>query len=244
MIAALNPVETEPPRASSPPSAELSEQEAARRQQRMWNLPNFLTMLRLVFAVMLFMILGWTAELPLASSEASAPPSFLYDGALLLKIGFAIFLLAAISDTLDGQIARAWQLETDFGRIADPFADKVIICGSFVLLTPFEEIPVAPWMVVVVLGREFLVNGIRGFAESRGVKFGADWSGKLKMLSQCVAVASAVFFLGVWIRAGAEPPRWATIFLPAAVYGAVGLTVISGVLYVARARRALAGQPA
>jgi len=202
-----------------------------------WNLPNALTLSRLALGFVFFAILGWSGQL--LATETANSSSFLHDPSLLLKIGFAVFIVAAVTDTLDGQIARAWQLETDFGRIADPFADKVIICGAFVFLSGFEHFAVKPWMVVVILAREFLVNGIRGFAESRGVKFGADKSGKAKMFAQCVAVASSVFYLGVWRAAGLEAPMWAEVTVQTSVWLAVALTIVSGLLYIGRARSVL-----
>lgn len=207
-------------------------------KKRWWNLPNALTLSRLVLGFVFFALLGWSGKL--MATEGALPESFFYDAPSLLRTGFVIFLIAAITDTLDGQIARAWQLETDFGRIADPFADKVIICGAFVFLSGFPESYIRPWMVVVVLAREFLVNGIRGFAESRGVKFGADKSGKAKMFAQCVAVGVAVFYLGAWPATNSEAPAWADILFRVSTYLAVGLTIFSGMLYIGRARRVLA----
>ena len=196
----------------------------------LWNLPNSLTMLRLALSVVLFTILWWSPELTPAAAK-----DLLSDPWIMLHTAFAIFIVAAITDIVDGQVARRYKQETDFGRIADPFADKIIVCGCFVLLTSYPEGGVQPWMAVVILAREFLVNGIRSYAESRGIAFPADRVGKMKMLSQCIAVGSILFYLGHWPRAGLPAPAWAWWTITLSLWGAVIVTILSGVLYVKRA---------
>src|SRR5207248_6183850 len=140
---------------------------------------------RLVLAAGLFVILhliGWAQGADAPTSEFAR--TILSRRSLLLNLGAAIFVLAAISDVLDGQIARAWNLTTDFGRIADPFADKVIVSGAFLFLVPIAGSGVSAWMVAVIVARESLVDGIRGFAEGRGIAFPASFWGKAKMFLQ------------------------------------------------------------
>lgn len=196
------------------------------------NLPNLITGSRLLMAVALFVILGLIGE------SRGATGGFLAQVAagerLLLKVCLVIFVAAGITDILDGHIARRWGLQTDFGRIVDPFADKVIVCGAFVLLVPLPESRVPAWTVVVILARELLVDGIRGFAESRGVAFPALVSGKVKMLSQCVCV-SWVFGAMSILRDHA----WAQTTSLVMVLVVAAITVASGIDYLLHARRVL-----
>ncbi len=216
------------------------------------NLPNALTVLRLLLCFAFFGILifangrlllpidgdgalawrGWPAALRAVHAElhASGPEQGL---ALLFDIAFAIFLLAAITDTLDGQIARRWGLETDFGRIADPFVDKIMIIGALVLLMPLT-VYIAGWMVVLVLARELLVSGIRGFAESRGVAFKTSFWGKTKMVSQTAFVGAAILYVG-----HPDVAWWRTFLYLPLLWLAIGTTVLSGLVYLAGARRVL-----
>ena len=124
-----------------------------------------------------------------------------YDLALLF------FLLASVSDFLDGWWARRFKQITVFGRIMDPFADKFLICGVFVCLVAIPELTsdkannypawlmLQPWMVVVIVGRELLVTSLRAFVEGTGGDFSAKWIGKMKMGLQCVAVILALLYL-------------------------------------------------
>lgn len=197
------------------------------------NLPNLITGGRLVLAVVLFVILGlidadhrrsgWIFDQVFEARER-----------LLLNVCLVIFVTAAISDILDGTIARRWGLQTDFGRIVDPFADKVIVCGAFVLLIPFQGAQIASWMVVVILARELLVDGLRGFAEAKGVAFPAMVSGKLKMVIQSVCLTWIFFALA---NLPGEP--WANTLTQVLVWSTLAITVFSGLQYVAHARRVL-----
>jgi CDP-diacylglycerol--glycerol-3-phosphate 3-phosphatidyltransferase len=113
---------------------------------------------------------------------------------MLLQSAFWLFVVVAASDVLDGWLARRFHLESTFGRIADPFVDKVLVLGAMVFLAvmPWSRAWFPAWIVVVVLAREFLITGLRGYVESRGARFPADWFGKVKMFSQCLAVGIVV----------------------------------------------------
>ena len=148
------------------------------------NIPNILTLLRILFAIIVFTLIGLRH----------------YDQALLF------FVLASLTDFLDGWWARHFKQITIFGRIMDPFADKFLICGVFVCLVAIPELTadkagypawlmLQPWMVIVIIGRELLVTSLRAFVESAGGDFSAKWLGKLKMVLQCVAVIFALFYL-------------------------------------------------
>jgi CDP-diacylglycerol--glycerol-3-phosphate 3-phosphatidyltransferase len=151
------------------------------------------------------------------------------EGVLLLDVAIAVFMLAAASDFLDGYLARKWKMISTFGRIADPFVDKVFICGSFIFLIPISPL-VQPWYVVVIIMREFLVSGLRSFLESRGVAFGAGMGGKLKMVFQSVTVPFVLFYRAHFL--GSRPLRVTAIILLAAT---LLLTITSTTSYVRRA---------
>jgi CDP-diacylglycerol--glycerol-3-phosphate 3-phosphatidyltransferase len=198
------------------------------------NLPNLITAGRLVLALVLFVILALIDQAQ-GSPDADSIGSLVKGHERLwLQVAFVIFVVAAISDILDGQIARRWGLQTDFGRIVDPFADKVIVCGAFVQLVPLRGAQVASWMVVLILARELLVDGLRGFAEAKGVKFPAIWSGKLKMVAQSVCLSWILLALAEWPGA-----PWAERVSLATIWIALAVTLISGGQYVAHARSVL-----
>ncbi len=212
-------------------------------------LPNLITGGRLLLAVALFVLLTALLHAQEATAVAlAAGPGVGPDAAaggplaglalgrerLLLNVSLAIFVAAGISDILDGQIARRWGLQTDFGRIVDPFADKVVVCGVFVLLVPLQGAQVSPWMVVVILARELLVDGLRGFAEAKGVAFPAIWSGKAKMLLQSVCLGWILFTL-----ANLPAAPWAARLAQALLAATLAVTVVSGAQYVLHAWRGL-----
>lgn len=200
---------------------------AAQPAAAMFNLPNQLTTLRLILSVVLFVVIAWQYYL----------------------LATALFLVAAGTDWLDGYLARRYGLVTTLGRILDPFADKVIICGTFVFLAAEPAMTRVPlglraWMVVVILGRELLVTALRGFIEQQGGDFSARTSGKLKMVLQCAAAAICLYYLS-YRDSAADPqalpaaPSWVWIALVGSVWAAVVLTIYSGVVYVHAAIRML-----
>ena len=143
--------------------------------------PNRITGLRFVGALALFGILA----LHVADGASDLPA---HRG--MIQAAFWLFIATAASDVLDGWLARRGNQITAFGRIADPFVDKVLVLGAMVFLAvmPWSRRWFPAWIVVVILAREFLVTGIRGYVESLGLQFPADWFGKVKMVTQCSAV--------------------------------------------------------
>jgi CDP-diacylglycerol---glycerol-3-phosphate 3-phosphatidyltransferase len=146
------------------------------------------------------------------------------------------FLVAAGTDWLDGYFARKYGQVTTLGRILDPFADKVIICGAFIYLLSIPQMAKVPlglraWMVVVIVGRELLVTALRSFLEDRGSDFSAQRSGKLKMVLQCIAAGTALFYLAYFTRTGLEP-TWLRLTLVVSTWSAVVLTAYSGIIYI------------
>lgn len=169
---------------------------------------------------------------------------------------FALFVLTAGTDSLDGYIARKRGEVSVFGRIADPFVDKLLVLGSMVFLIgiPGMAWVVPPWTVAVVLARELLVTALRGAVEGAGGNFQAGLWGKAKMAAQCLAIGAALLHgagvafvrrplddFGFGDGAVAVQPVWCLARL-ISVLAAV-LTVASGIEYTARALRALRTAP-
>jgi len=168
--------------------------EAPPTRESIWNIPNQLTIARLVLSVVFFVLLALETH-----------GTFLFGGIKpILNVAVAVFVLAVVTDFLDGYLARKWELTSTFGRIADPFADKIVVCGGFVMLTGVARELVEPWFAVVIMFREFLVSGLRSFLESRGVAFGAAWSGKVKMLVQSITIPLVILYEANFATASAE----------------------------------------
>jgi len=177
-------------------------------------------------------------------------------GRLLLNIAFVLYIIAGITDVLDGYFARKWNLTSAFGRILDPVMDKILVVGGFIMLAgpnfamtsgaADADLPgwltggmasgVQAWMVVVILGREFLVSGVRGYSESQGMKFPATPAGKIKMFVQSFAICTALYQ-----QANVDVAMWAVWMKVICVWLAVIVTVSSGVSYIAKAKGLLMG---
>ncbi len=199
------------------------------------NLPNLITIARLVLAVILVVLLGTVDHFrDLIEAGVLTKQDNAAQERLLLNVSVVILGLAAFSDWLDGQIARRWELQTDFGRIVDPFADKVTVCGTFVMLVPLSGSQVSAWMVVVILARELLVDGLRGFAESRGVKFPSMYAGKVKMFVQSICLGWILLTLANW-----QGLAWAEWTAFALIYATIAITLYSGAGYLFHARKVL-----
>ena len=142
------------------------------------NLPNYITLSR-IFAVP---ILIWVL-----SSHLFAGP----DGRREI-IASALFIAASITDGIDGWLARKRGQITTLGMLLDPLADKLMVTAAFVTLVQFNPKLVPAWIAVIVIGREFLVSGLRAIAASEGFTIEASDLGKLKMVTQIVAVVAAI----------------------------------------------------
>lgn len=201
------------------------------------HVPNLLTGARLVLAVVFFVMLSfYQYERP--------------GRQVLLNIAFIIYAVALATDFLDGYLARLWKVEGVFGRVVDPFVDKILVLGSFAFFAGKNFIipvdvhtmvvktitGVTPAMVIVLLGRELLVTTLRGMAESSGQSFGAEWSGKVKMVIQSITILAILVFVNYlevlkqhhW----EEPVRWIRDIF---IWATVAVTVLSGMAYVQKA---------
>ncbi|HEY6563590.1 MAG TPA: CDP-diacylglycerol--glycerol-3-phosphate 3-phosphatidyltransferase [Pirellulaceae bacterium] len=195
------------PRPTEAPSAPAGD-------SSVWNIPNRITMARLFLSLLVFCALhvesyGWAAIL---------------------------FVVAVGTDFVDGYLARRWNQVSQFGRIVDPLADKVVICGVYIFLAARSDSLVAPWMAVVVMVRELVVTVIRSFLEQHGRDFSATWAGKLKMVLQSVA-AVASLWLTHGYASGTAVPRWLPSFTQGALWIAIAMTIYSGAMYIPAALR-------
>ena len=177
------------------------------RRPPVFNLPNQLTAARFVLGVILFALIEYALWIPC----------------------ILIFALAALTDWLDGYLARKQGLTSTLGRNLDPLVDKVLICGAFIFLIPATGSGVYAWMVTVIVSRELIITSLRSFLENRGASFGADWLGKIKMVLQCAALFAIFLALEVPQR---EPLIWAR---DALIYAMLAATALSGLQYLWRA---------
>ncbi len=138
------------------------------------NVPNYLTLSRIVLTFVIMALL-FTRDFVLAC------------------VAFLLFVLACATDFLDGWVARKKGLISDFGKIMDPLADKVLVVGLFLTFVQLQL--VGAWVVVVIIVREFLITGMRVFALRRGVVLAAENAGKHKTVSQMAAILSILVFL-------------------------------------------------
>lgn len=132
------------------------------------NLPNKLTMLRVIMIPFFIVFL----LIPITP----------YDK----WIALAIFILASLTDLLDGKIARKYNLVTNFGKFMDPLADKLLVCSALICLIELDKIPA--WMVIIIIAREFIISGFRLVASDNGVVIAASYWGKFKTTFQMAAV--------------------------------------------------------
>jgi CDP-diacylglycerol--glycerol-3-phosphate 3-phosphatidyltransferase len=140
-------------------------------------------------------------------------------------IAAAVFALAALTDGLDGYIARRRQQVTTFGKLMDPLADKLLVVAALISLVSLDRL--AAWVAMVIIARELAVTGLRAVAVERGVVISASWMGKAKTLLQVAAIICLIAF---------DPaPTWVDVLL----YVAVAMTVISGADYFFGLRRRL-----
>ena len=158
------------------------------------NLPNKLTILR-VFMIPLFIIFLMTS----------------LGGSFHNKIAGVIFILASLTDTLDGYLARKNNEVTVFGKFMDPLADKLLVCSALICLTDLHRIP--SWIVIIIVAREFIISGFRLVAAEKGVVIAASYWGKIKTVVQMLMVILMVFNLGGPFRIVEQVLMWAALIL-------------------------------
>lgn len=202
----------------APESPAVAEVDAPSRSPgRFWNVPNTLSVSRLGLAAVVFAAIsaewyGWA---------------------------FGLFVVAAVSDWLDGYFARLLNQDTPLGRQLDPLVDKVIVCGVYIYLAAIPGTGVYPWMVAAIVVRELLIQGLRSLLEGQGQAFGAKMVGKLKTLFQCLSLSSVLYIL--WMG---EVDRNLILLRDVFTWSAVGLTIYSGAAYLWGAGPALRNEAA
>ena len=174
------------------------------------NLPNKLTLLRafLIPFFVLFMLAEITGD---------------YDK----YIAVSIFIIASLTDMLDGKIARKYNLITNFGKFMDPLADKLLVCSALICLIGDK---LKAWIVIIIISREFIISGFRLIASDNGVVIAASWWGKYKTVSQMIMIILLII----------DPQyTWYQTLEYVFIYVALALTVISLIDYLVRNRSVL-----
>ena len=133
-----------------------------------------------------------------------------------------VFTIAALTDTFDGYFARKHGMVTNLGKIIDPLADKILVIAALISLVQLQRLPA--WIVVIILSREFFVTGLRMVAASEGVVISASWGGKVKTVTQIIAILLMIFDLP-----GGLPAMWVALVA----------TLWSGMEYLAKAKSLL-----
>ncbi len=181
------------------------------------NLANQLTLLRVIL-IPFFIVCFYIPNLVVNTVSVN---NYLIPYANLL--GLVIFLLAAITDFIDGYIARKYNLITDFGKFMDPLADKLLVTAALLIL--LENGLISAWVVFIILAREFIVTGFRTIAAAKGVVIAAGWLGKIKTVVQFIMISTLLL-----LNYPFELFNWPVdrIFVALAVV----LTVASGIEYI------------
>ncbi len=158
------------------------------------NLPNKLTVLRVCMVPVFVFLMLWNG-LGSAGKYAAA----------------AIFILASVTDWLDGYLARKYHLVTDFGKFMDPIADKLLVGSALICLV--EKGDLAAWIVSIIIGREFIISGFRLVASDKGVVIAASYWGKFKTVFQMIMVILLILDLGGMVHTIAQITVWISLIL-------------------------------
>lgn len=174
------------------------------------NLPNKITIFR-VCMIPIFLIFMLVSTIPGGRYIAAA-----------------IFIIAALSDLLDGYIARKHNLVTNFGKFMDPLADKLLVSSALICLVELKLLPA--WIVIVIIAREFIISGFRLIASDNGVVIAASWWGKIKTVVQMVMSIMLIINLDI---------VFINVLEQIAVYLAAVLTIISLIDYMIKNKKVL-----
>ena len=158
------------------------------------NLPNKLTVLR-VLMIPFFVLFALLEVVPGSSSY----------------IAGGIYVIASLTDLLDGKLARKYNLVTDFGKFMDPLADKLLVCSALICLVSMERLPA--WIVIVIISREFIISGFRLVALDNGVVIAASYWGKFKTTFQMLMIIVLFLDLGGVFDLIGEILIWAALIL-------------------------------
>ena len=177
------------------------------------NTPNKLTVARMILVpfLVVFMLTGW-------GGEANR------------WICLAIFVAASVTDWFDGHLARKYNLITNFGKFMDPLADKLLVCSAMICMIELDRLPA--WVVIIIIGREFIISGFRLIAAENGVVIAANYWGKFKTVSQMIMIILLIVDFGGFFAILTEVFIWLS----------VALTVISLLTYIMQNRKVLSRQ--
>mgnify|MGYP004476131611 CR=1 FL=1 len=177
------------------------------------NTPNKLTVARMILVpfLVVFMLTGW-------GGDANR------------WICLAIFIVASVTDWFDGHLARKYNLITNFGKFMDPLADKLLVCSAMICMIETGKLPA--WVVIIIIGREFIISGFRLIAAENGIVIAANYWGKFKTVSQMIMIILLIVdFGGVF-----------AILTEVFIWLSVALTVISLLTYIMQNRKVLSMQ--
>lgn len=184
-----------------------------------WNVPNVLTTMRVIMIIpFVIVLLGGNA-------------GWFGDGMFIPSmVALGIFVVACITDFLDGRIARKYHLVTNFGKFMDPLADKVLVSSGLICMVAMERIPA--WVVIIIMAREFIISGFRLVASDAGIVIAASYWGKFKTTFQMILVVMAIVDLSAWVP-------YYNIAVTVVMYIALALTVISLIDYIWKNRQVI-----
>ena len=177
------------------------------------NTPNKLTVARMILVpfLVVFMLTGW-------GGEANR------------WICLAIFVAASVTDWFDGHLARKYNLITNFGKFMDPLADKLLVCSAMICMIEVDKLPA--WVVIIIIGREFIISGFRLIAAENGIVIAANYWGKFKTVSQMIMIILLMLdFGGIF-----------TVLTQIFIWLSVALTIISLLTYIMQNRKVLSMQ--
>lgn len=191
------------------------------------NLANKLTLIRILL-VPIFLVFIGTKDIPYGSTIATI-----------------IFVLASITDKLDGYIARSRNQITNFGKFMDPLADKLLVTAALISLVELQIVPA--WAAVIIIAREFAVSGLRSIAASQGKVIAASWWGKIKTVIQIIAIILLLVkvnigdfkYLSAFIRKDNAWTHFFEVVPSIMLMAAVIITLISGYEYFKHNKEAL-----
>ena len=148
-------------------------------------------------------------------------------------VAVAIFIVASLTDLLDGKIARKYNLVTNFGKFMDPLADKLLVCSAMICLIELGLLPA--WIVILIIAREFIISGFRLIASDNGIVIAASYWGKFKTTFQMLMVIVIIFNINLQLG-------WLNILGTLLIYVALVLTVVSLIDYIAKNKDVLKDQ--
>ena len=177
------------------------------------NTPNKLTVARMILVpfLVIFMLTGW-------GRDANR------------WICLVIFVAASVTDWFDGHLARKYNLITNFGKFMDPLADKLLVCSAMICMIELDRLPA--WVVIIIIGREFIISGFRLIAAENGIVIAANYWGKFKTVSQMIMIILLIVDFGGFFAILTEVFIWLS----------VALTVISLLTYIMQNRKVLSMQ--